>query len=91
MSEQDVSQARPGRVDRVSGLLLERSLEAVKRRTKVIGRFPGETSCVSTWWAVLDLSLASARGFGLSDLEYKQVGSMKIAHGHREQTVIKVA
>jgi hypothetical protein len=27
--------------------LLERSLEEVKRRTKVIGRFPGETSCLS--------------------------------------------
>src|SRR5215472_11288404 len=27
--------------------LLERSLEEVQRRTKVIGRFPGETSCLS--------------------------------------------
>jgi transposase-like protein len=27
--------------------LLDRSLEEVKRRTKVIGRFPGETSCLS--------------------------------------------
>jgi len=30
-----------------SSNLLERSLEEVKRRTKVIGRFPGETSCLS--------------------------------------------
>jgi len=30
-------------------------------------------------WAVLDLFLAGARGLGLSDLEYKQVGPMKIA------------
>jgi transposase-like protein len=29
--------------------LLERSLEEVKRRTKMIGRFPGETSCLSPW------------------------------------------
>ena len=35
--------------------LLERSLGEVKRRTKVIGRFPGETSCLSLVWAVLDL------------------------------------
>jgi hypothetical protein len=35
--------------------LLERSLEEVKRRTKVIGRFPGERSCLSLRWAVLDL------------------------------------
>ena len=26
--------------------LLERSLEEVRHRTKVIGRFPGETSCL---------------------------------------------
>jgi len=42
--------------------LLERSLDEVKRRTKVIGRFPGETSCLSLCWAVLDLFMASARG-----------------------------
>ena len=59
-----------------SSKLLERSLEEVKRRTKVIGRFPGETSCLSMCWAVLDLFLAGARGLGLSDLEYKQVGPM---------------
>jgi putative transposase len=74
-----------------SSNLLERSLEEVKRRTKVIGRFPGETSCLSMCWAVLDLFLAGARGLGLTDLEYKQVGPMKIAHAHREPTVNKVA
>ncbi|MBV9546327.1 MAG: transposase, partial [Chloroflexi bacterium] len=74
-----------------SSNLLERSLEEVKRRTKVIGRFPGETSCLSMCWAVLDLFLAGARGLGLSDLEYKQVGSMKIARTHQEHTVSKVA
>jgi putative transposase len=35
--------------------LLERSLAEVKRRTKVIGGFPGETSCLTLVWAVLDL------------------------------------
>ena len=35
--------------------LLERSLGEVKRRTKVIGRFPGEDSCLTLVWAVLDL------------------------------------
>ena len=74
-----------------SSNLLERSLEEVKRRTKVIGRFPGETSCLSLSWAVLDLFLAGARGLGLSDLEYKQVGPMKIAHAQRQHTVSKVA
>ena len=35
--------------------LLERSLGEVKRPTKVMGRFPGEDSCLSLVWAVLDL------------------------------------
>jgi hypothetical protein len=74
-----------------SSNLLERSLEEVRRRTKVIGRFPGETSCLSMCWAVLDLFLAGARGLGLSDLEYMQVGPMKIARSHPQQTLSKVA
>src|SRR5207249_8664207 len=56
-----------------SSNLLERSLEEVRRRTKVIGRFPGETSCLSLCWAVLDVFIAGARGLGLTDLEYQQV------------------
>ena len=40
--------------------LLERSLGEVRRRTKVIGRFPGETSCLSVVWAVLDLFFSHA-------------------------------
>jgi len=74
-----------------SSNLLERSLEEVRRRTKVIGRFPGETSCLSLCWAVLDLFLAGARGLGLGDLEYKQVVQMKIARTYPEQTIEKVA
>ena len=62
-----------------SSNLLERSLEEVRRRTKVIGRFPGETSCLSLCRAVLGLFLAGARGLGFSDLEYRQVVQMKVA------------
>ena len=36
--------------------LLERTFVEVRRRTKVIGRFPGETSALSLIWAVLELS-----------------------------------
>ena len=46
--------------------LLERSLEEVRRRTKVIGRFPGETSCLTMAWAVMDLIIAGSRGLGLT-------------------------
>jgi putative transposase len=56
--------------------LLERSLEEVKRRTKVIGRFPGETSCLSLCWAVLDLFIDSARGLALTALEHRQLAQM---------------
>ena len=35
--------------------LLERSLGEVKRRTKVMGRLPGDESCLTLVWAVLDL------------------------------------
>ena len=40
--------------------LLERTFVEVRRRTKVIGRFPGETSALSLIWAVLELSQAAA-------------------------------
>jgi putative transposase len=74
-----------------SSNLLERSLEEVRRRTKVIGRFPGETSCLSLCWAVLDLFLAGARGLGLSDLEYRQVVQMKTARQQHPEELPKTA
>jgi putative transposase len=74
-----------------SSNLLERSLEEVRRRTKVIGRFPGETSCLSMCWAVLDLFLAGAHGLGLSDLEYREVVQLKLAREFSSHTATKVA
>ena len=49
--------------------LLERSLGEVRRRTKVIGRFPGETSCLSLCWAVLDLIITHSTRVIFTDLE----------------------
>jgi len=49
--------------------LLERSLGEVRRRTKVIGRFPGETSCLSLCWAVLDLIITHSTRVVFTDLE----------------------
>jgi transposase-like protein len=74
-----------------SSNLLERSLEEVRRRTKVIGRFPGETSCLSLCWAVLDVFIAGARGLGLSDLEYRAVVQLKLARTYPDRDQIKVA
>jgi putative transposase len=54
--------------------LLERSLAEVKRRTKVIGRFPGETSCLTLVWAVLDLYLTHAKnGVRFNQLERQRL------------------
>jgi hypothetical protein len=59
--------------------LLERSLGEVKRRTKVIGRFPRETSCLSLCWAVMDLVIAAGRGLALTDFEHQQLAQMRAA------------
>jgi putative transposase len=74
-----------------SSNLLERSLEEVRRRTKAIGRFPGETSCLSLCWAVLDLFIGGARGLGLTDLEYRQVVQLKVARAERDSDLARIA
>ena len=42
---------------------IERTFGETRRRVKVIGRLPGETSCVSLVWAVLDRASRGWRGF----------------------------
>ena len=59
--------------------LLERSLEEVRRRTKVIGRFPGETSCLTMAWAVMDLVIAGGRGLGLTLLDRHAIAALIVA------------
>lgn len=59
--------------------LLERSLEEVRRRTKVIGRFPGETSCLTLAWAVMDLVIAGGRGLGLTLPERHEIAALVAA------------
>ena len=59
--------------------LLERSLEEVRRRTKVIGRFPGETSCLTMAWAVMDLVIAGGRGLGLTLLDHHAIAALVAA------------
>jgi transposase-like protein len=46
--------------------LLERTFVEVRRRTKIIGRFPGETSALSLIWAVLELSSRGWRGIPMT-------------------------
>ena len=46
--------------------LLERTFVEVRRRTKVIGRLPGETSALSLVWAVLELTSRGWRGITMT-------------------------
>jgi transposase-like protein len=58
--------------------LLERSLGEVKRRTKVMGRFPGETSCLSLVWAVLDLLIThETNGIRFNQLDRQRLNRMR--------------
>ena len=58
--------------------LLERSLGEVKRRTKVIGRFPGETSCLTLVWAVLDLYITHAtNGIKFTQLDRQRLNRIR--------------
>ncbi|MGF6885055.1 transposase-like protein [Nocardia sp. GAS34] len=45
---------------------IERTFGETRRRAKVIGRFPGETSCISIVWAVLDRASRGWRGFAMT-------------------------
>src|SRR3954454_20973755 len=64
--------------------LVERSLAEVKRRTKVMGRFPGETSCLTLVWAVLDLYITHAKnGVRFSQLERQRLRGMRYAGSER--------
>src|SRR5205809_3372902 len=58
--------------------LLERSLGEVKRRTKVMGRFPGETSCLTLVWAVLDLLIThQTNGINFNALDRQRLKRMR--------------
>lgn len=62
-----------------SSNLLERSLEEVQRRVKVIGRFPGETSCLSLRWAVLHLVIGAGHGLGLTAFDLRRLDELRVA------------
>ena len=65
--------------------LLERTLGEVKRRTKVIGRFPGEESCLSLVWAVLDLQINNAcNGVKLSDIDRQRLYRLRYEPGESD-------
>jgi hypothetical protein len=66
--------------------LLEPSLAEVKRRTKVIGRFPGETTCLTLVWAVLDLYITHAKnGVRFNQLDRQRLKNIRY-HGADDAT-----
>ena len=53
-------------------------IEAVRRRTKVMGRFPGETSCLSLVCAVLVLFISHAsNGATFTDVDRQHLYRIK--------------
>jgi putative transposase len=63
---------------------LERSLGEVKRRTKVMGRFPGEESCLSLVWAVLDLLIThETNGIRFNQLDRQRLKRIRY-EGHEQ-------
>jgi transposase-like protein len=66
--------------------LLERSLGEVKRRTKVMGRFPGESSCLTLVWAVLDLLIThQTNGIHFNQLDRQRL--KRARYQGNEQTI----
>jgi putative transposase len=66
--------------------LLERSLGEVKRRTKVMGRFPGEESCLTLVWAVLDLLIThQTNGIHFNQLDRQRL--TRTRYEGTEQTI----
>jgi transposase-like protein len=59
--------------------LLERTFVEVRRRTKVIGRFPGETSGLSLIWAVLELASRGWRGVTMTPSAVAEIERLRRA------------
>ncbi|MCC2280884.1 IS256 family transposase [Streptomyces sp. ET3-23] len=56
---------------------IERTFGETRRRVKVIGRFPGETSCVSLAFAVLSRAATGWRGFTTTPAGLRQLERMR--------------
>ncbi|MGH2781395.1 MAG: IS256 family transposase [Thermoleophilaceae bacterium] len=59
--------------------LLERTFVEVRRRTKVIGRFPGETSALCLVWAVLELASRGWRGITMTPKAVAEIERLRRA------------
>lgn len=57
--------------------LIERTFGESRRRVKVIGRLPGETSCLSLVWAVLDRASQGWRGVTQTSVTSRQLQDLR--------------
>jgi transposase-like protein len=56
---------------------IERTFGETRRRVKVIGRLPGETSCLTLVWAVLDRASRGWRGFTMTAAGLRQLQDLR--------------
>jgi putative transposase len=56
---------------------IERTFGETRRRVKVIGRLPGETSCLTLVWAVLDRGSRGWRGFTMTPTGLRQLQDLR--------------
>jgi len=71
--------------------LLERTFVEVRRRTKIIGRFPGETSALSLIWAVLELASRGWRGVTMTPKAVAQIERIRRAHTPNDERAAPLA
>jgi putative transposase len=57
--------------------LIERTFGETRRRTKVIGRLPGEQSCLSLVWAVLDRASKGWRGLTMTPKALRRMQDLR--------------
>ena len=77
LGREDRSRRQPKRIRSTN--LLKRTFVEVRRRTKVIGRFPGETSALSLIWAVLELSSHGWRGVKMTPKTVTEIQRLRHA------------
>ena len=56
---------------------IERTFGETRRRTKVIGRLPGETSCLTLVWAVLDRASRGWRGLTMTAADLRLLQDLR--------------
>lgn len=67
---------------------LERSFREVRRRTRVVGRFPGELSALSLVWSVLDQEAVKWRGL-VMDAEHQSLVEQAVVSLAQEPIVAR--